>query len=153
MNDFDLKLLLAYGFSQTAGLFTRCCDCQQIVFVVAGGFCFSVVSSAAKCQSASTASTVPTSACEGSLCSKYWSVKPFLSEKAFPAFPLAGRECKQAMLHFIGRYRGAEKSGSKGRSVKTFGLSKTAGGNRKVVCCVTSCCHIVSHRRDDCTSE
>jgi hypothetical protein len=52
-----------------------------------------------KCESASTASTVPTSACEGSLCSKYWSVKAFFSEKAFPVFPLAGRECKQAMLH------------------------------------------------------
>jgi hypothetical protein len=100
MNDFDLKLLLAYGLSQTAGLFTRGCDWQQIVLVVAGGFCFSVVSSAVKCESSSIiASAVPTSACEGSLCSKYWSVKAFLSEKAFPAFPLAGRECKQAMLH------------------------------------------------------
>ena len=31
--------------------------------------------------------------------------------------------------------------------------SETAGGNRKVVWCVTSCCHSVSHRCDGCPSE
>lgn len=87
---------------------------------------FLVLQSAARFRSVISASAVPTSPNERSLCSKYWSVKAFLSGKAFAAFQPAGKECKQRMLHFIGRCRGDKKIEKQGRICKSLRLSRKA---------------------------